>query len=200
MNEAKSKMATRSRRYEQRKRDSSLRRLGVWSRNSIRDAECANDCGCDVVGEFACGFFNEFVDEGLVGFGLLGGPAAEQRDVSQLRRLAIHIPSTQRFRAGLASGAPTALQGQDKDQEAGLKSGFYVGEEQEHRSEDRPLQLKRPASEGGRYNDRREGAIYRAPTRRKEKSTARNGCATRTNRCRQGCRRYAGRPNTKMSG
>jgi hypothetical protein len=64
----------------------------------------------DALGEIAGGFFEEFVDEGLVGLGLLGGPAAKQRDVSHLRRLKIYIPRTQRLRAGLTSGAPTALE------------------------------------------------------------------------------------------
>src|SRR6266568_3821230 len=35
-----------------------------------------------------------------------------------------------------------------------------------------------------------EGTMYRALTRARAKSTAKNGCAARTNRCRQGCRRY----------
>jgi hypothetical protein len=71
----------------------------------------------DTLGEFAGGFFEEFVDEGLVGFGLLGGPAAElaeERHVSHLRRWEIYIIRTQRLRAGLTSGAPTALRRQMK--------------------------------------------------------------------------------------
>ena len=33
------------------------------------------------LGDFAGGFFEEFVDEGLVGFGLLGGHAAELAEI-----------------------------------------------------------------------------------------------------------------------
>jgi hypothetical protein len=43
----------------------------------------------DTLGDFAGGFFEEFVGEGLAGFGLLGGDLAEQRHVSYLRRLEI---------------------------------------------------------------------------------------------------------------
>jgi len=45
------------------------------SRKTIWDANSANDS--EWLGDSASGFFEEFVDEGLVGFGLLGGHAAE---------------------------------------------------------------------------------------------------------------------------
>ena len=45
------------------------------SRKTIRDANSTNDS--EWLGDSASGFFEEFVDEGLVGFGLLGGHAAE---------------------------------------------------------------------------------------------------------------------------
>jgi hypothetical protein len=69
----KRKVETRNQKLESR-RQKAEKRVGRGRRRKVA-ATVTNKKSA--LGDFAGGFFEEFVDEGLVGFGLLGGHAAE---------------------------------------------------------------------------------------------------------------------------